>query len=49
MDAVLEGKMFINGVDVWKEYGVFLVEKKRGDRNNLKAIMAPSDAAYLHH
>lgn len=42
MDAVLGGKMFINGVDVWKEYGVFLVEKKRGDRNNLKAIMAPS-------
>lgn len=42
MDAVLGGKMFINGVDVWEEYGVFLVEKKRGDRNNLKAIMAPS-------
>ena len=23
-------------------YGAFLVEKKRGDRNNLKAIMAPA-------
>lgn len=42
MDAVLGGKMLINGVDAWKEYGIFLVEKKRGDRNNLKAIMTPS-------
>lgn len=32
----------MNGTDIWKEYGAFLVEKKRGDRNNLKAIMAPS-------
>lgn len=42
MDAILGGKVLINGTDIWKEYGVFLVEKKRGDRNNLKAIMAPS-------
>ena len=34
--------MLVNGTDIWKEYGAFLVEKKRGDRNNLKAIMAPS-------
>ena len=32
----------MNGTDIWKEYGVFLCEKKRGDRNNLKAIMAPA-------
>ena len=38
MDAVLGGKMFINGVDAWKEYGVFLAEKKRGDRNQRKRI-----------
>ena len=34
--------MLINGTDIWKAYGAFLVEKKRGDRTNLKAIMAPS-------
>lgn len=27
MDAVLGGKMFINGVDVWKEYGVFSLKR----------------------
>lgn len=42
MDAILSGKVLVNGTDIWKAYGVFLVEKKRGDRNNLKAIMAPS-------
>lgn len=40
--AILEGKVLVNGTDIWKEYGVFLCEKKRGDRNNLKAIMAPA-------
>lgn len=40
--GILEGKVLINGTDIWKEYGVFLCEKKRGDRNNLKAIMAPA-------
>ena len=42
MNAILRGKVIINGVDIWIDYGVFLVEKKRGDRNNLKAIMAPA-------
>ena len=42
MDAILSGKVLINGTDIWKAYGAFLVEKKRADRNNLKAIMAPS-------
>lgn len=42
MDNILGDKMYINGKDVWKEFGVFLAEKKRGDRNNLKAIMTPS-------
>ena len=40
--GILEGKVLVNGTDIWKEYGVFLCEKKRGDRNNLKAIMAPA-------
>ena len=42
MDAILGGKVLINGTDIWTEYGVFLVEKKRGGRDNLKAIMAPA-------
>lgn len=42
MDAILGGRMLVNGTDIWKEYGVFLAEKKRGDRNNLKAIMSPA-------
>lgn len=32
----------INGTDIWKEYGVFLTEEKKGGRENLNAIMAPS-------
>lgn len=42
MDEILGGKVLVNGTDIWTEFGVFLAEKKRGDRNNLKAIMAPS-------
>ena len=42
MDAILDGKVLVNGTDIWKAYGAFLVEKKRGDRNNLRAIMAPA-------
>lgn len=42
MDATLGGKVLINGTDIWTEYGAFLVEKKRGGRDNLKAIMAPA-------
>ena len=42
MDAILGGKALVNGTDIWKEYGVFLAEKRRGDRNNLKAILSPA-------
>lgn len=42
MDNILGNKVLVNGTDIWKVFGAFLVEKKRGDRNNLKAIMAPS-------
>ena len=41
-DTILGGKVLVNGTDIWTAYGAFLVEKNRGDRNNLKAIMAPS-------
>lgn len=42
MDAILGGKALINGTDIWTEYGVFLAEKRRGDRNNLKTILSPA-------
>ncbi len=38
----LEGLVTINGIDIWKEYGAFLVEEKRGGRENLTAIMTPA-------
>ena len=41
-DNILGGKVLINGTDIWKSYGAFLVEKKSGGRENLKAIMAPA-------
>ncbi len=37
----LEGLVTINGADIWKEYGAFLTEEKRGGRENLTAIMTP--------
>lgn len=40
----LEGLVIINGTDIWKEYGVFLTEEKKGGRENLTAIMAPAKA-----
>lgn len=40
--SILEGKVFINGTDIWREYGVFLCEKRSGGRDNLKAVMAPA-------
>ncbi|WP_289300054.1 hypothetical protein [Xylanibacter muris] len=38
----LEGLVTINGTDIWKEFGAFLTEEKRGGRENLTAIMTPS-------
>lgn len=38
----LEGLVTINGTDIWKEYGAFLTEVKKGGRENLTAIMSPS-------
>lgn len=40
----LEGLVTINGTDIWKEYGAFLTEEKKGGRENLTAIMTPSKA-----
>lgn len=38
----LEGLVIINDIDIWKMFGVFLTEEKKGGRENLTAIMAPS-------
>lgn len=42
MAHILEGQVLINNVDIWTGYGVFLTEDKKGDRENLNAILAPS-------
>ena len=41
-NKALEGLVIINGRDIWKEFGVFLTEERRGGRENLAAIMAPA-------
>lgn len=40
----LKGLLIINGTDIWITFGAFLVEEKRGGRENLTAIMTPSKA-----
>ena len=42
MDKILGGLVLINNVDIWKKYGAFLTEKKKGGKDNLKAILRPS-------
>ena len=44
MGKILSGLVLVNGIDIWTEYGVFLVEDKRGDMENLTAILTPSKA-----
>ena len=38
----MSGQVLVNGTDIWQEYGVFLTEEKKGGRENLNAILAPS-------
>lgn len=40
--TTLKGLVIINGKDIWTEYGAFLTEEKKGGRDNLTSIMAPS-------
>lgn len=42
MEKILGGLVKINDVDIWKQYGVFLTEKKKGGKDNLKAITRAS-------
>lgn len=41
---VLEGLLIINGTDIYKEFGVFLSEKKQGEFSNYEELMKPSSA-----
>lgn len=43
MMDILEGLLYINDVDVYKEYGVFLAEKAQDGHENYDALLAPSD------
>ncbi len=38
----LDGLVIINGTDIWKEFGAFLTEEKKGGRENLNAILKAS-------
>lgn len=40
----LKGLLIINDTDVWTEFGAFLVEEKKGGRENLTAILTPAKA-----
>lgn len=44
MANILSGLVLVNGTDIWTEYGVFLVEDRRGGMENLTAILTPSKA-----
>lgn len=39
---ILSGQVLVNGTDIWQRYGVFLTEEKKGNRENLTAILTPS-------
>ena len=41
-NSALKNLVVINGTDIWTEFGAFLTEEKKGGRENLTAIMAPS-------
>lgn len=42
MGHILDGQVLVNGTDIWKTYGVFLTERRRGGMENLKALLSPS-------
>lgn len=42
MAHVLEGQCFINGKDIWKEYGAFLRADRNGSYENINSLLAPA-------
>ncbi len=41
MSYILEGLLFINNIDVFKQYGVFLSEEEEDSHENYSALLAP--------
>ncbi|MDR0505447.1 MAG: hypothetical protein LBH32_01330 [Dysgonamonadaceae bacterium] len=39
---ILQGLLYVNNVDVYVQYGVFLAEKDRGGHENYDALLKPS-------
>ena len=41
---ILEGLLLVNGVDIFKEYGAYLVEEKPGENRNYSSLLKPPPA-----
>ena len=41
---ILKGLFFINGLDAYDTYGIFLSEENAGDMENYNALMKPADS-----
>ena len=42
MGNILSGLVLVNNTDIWVKYGAYLTEKKKGGRDNMKAILKAS-------
>ena len=42
MGNILSGLVLVNNTDIWIKYGAYLTEKKKGGRDNMKAILKAS-------
>ena len=42
MGNILSGLVLVNNTDIWIKYGAYLTEKKKGGRDNMKAILRAS-------
>lgn len=38
---IMEGLVFLDGMDIWKEYHAFLREDREGEEENLAALLTP--------
>ncbi len=41
MNSIMNGLLYINGHDVWQDFGAWLVEEKEGDTTNYSALQKP--------
>ena len=44
MNDIMRGLLFINGRDVWTDFGAWLVEDKEGETKNYSALQKPPAA-----